>query len=468
MPQPKIFISYRRADEPDFVDRIRDRFIERYGRDNVFIDLDISGSAQFKEVIVETVNSSDVFVAIIGCRWLELLEEKSKRSKEDYLLLEVKTALNNERMVITPVLIKNAPIPDEDILRRYQIERLLRFEAKPVRSRENFDYFIDIVIEGVRQELERRGFRHDQSTELDKILNLTLQELNYQILSLIEDGDKVTRIKLLLREFLPYIQSLLSDSEVSVVEDSKAALDRLIVIGTTLAFDDQQELFVELLDALRSIYKYIEKIQSPSPDAAKILFALGIGWHTLGAVLIREEKYSMLSRLVRHSMQSESNYGQHRIWFHHLQRHIDQANLLDATRWIKPSLDQTKNSEYFGNLLQIDGEAKALDLLCQFEFIQSLFYLHQNALYYVKPGYCCLSFDLTLPILKVLMSDSQIRELLFGENCDHSMIKKNIEVLLDKCFRLKNGHHNLWKGNYVELSDWEVGRFIDYHWVDKE
>jgi hypothetical protein len=41
MSEPlKLFVNYRRADEPHFVQHMRTRFMHRYGRENVFMDFD--------------------------------------------------------------------------------------------------------------------------------------------------------------------------------------------------------------------------------------------------------------------------------------------------------------------------------------------------------------------------------------------------------------------------------------------
>jgi hypothetical protein len=36
----KLFVNYRRADHPEFVETIRTWFLHRYGRENVFMDFD--------------------------------------------------------------------------------------------------------------------------------------------------------------------------------------------------------------------------------------------------------------------------------------------------------------------------------------------------------------------------------------------------------------------------------------------
>ena len=107
----KIFISYRRQDNPEFVERIRDWFIIHYGRDNVFIDFDtIPPFVKFDDFIREKVEESDVVVAIIGPDWLKLLKEKATNFEEDYVRIEIALALKLGKLV-APICIKGAQVP---------------------------------------------------------------------------------------------------------------------------------------------------------------------------------------------------------------------------------------------------------------------------------------------------------------------------------------------------------------------
>lgn len=117
MPEPahpprKIFISYRRNDNPDFVERIRDWFSWRYGRKNVFIDFDsIRPASDWDSAIRREIAQSDALIVIIGPKWLKLLQGAAKNpDKDDYVRLEIQLALQ-EGKVIAPVCIKGARQP---------------------------------------------------------------------------------------------------------------------------------------------------------------------------------------------------------------------------------------------------------------------------------------------------------------------------------------------------------------------
>src|SRR5262249_51707799 len=75
--QRKVFFNYRRSDNPDFVERIRDWFIRAYGRENVFMDFDnIPPFTRFSEFIRDKVGECDVLIAIIGPTWLDALRAR--------------------------------------------------------------------------------------------------------------------------------------------------------------------------------------------------------------------------------------------------------------------------------------------------------------------------------------------------------------------------------------------------------
>ena len=68
---PRITISYRRGDSGIITGRIFDRLVSHYGKNAVFRDIDnIPAGVDFRERIDETLNQSDVVLAIVGPRWL--------------------------------------------------------------------------------------------------------------------------------------------------------------------------------------------------------------------------------------------------------------------------------------------------------------------------------------------------------------------------------------------------------------
>jgi len=97
---PKVFLTYRRDDTLSFTGRLDERLTARFGRSNVFRDLDsVAGGAEFRKVILEQLRKCDVCLVIIGDRWLTPRLDEA----EDLVRVEIETALNLGLRVI-PVL----------------------------------------------------------------------------------------------------------------------------------------------------------------------------------------------------------------------------------------------------------------------------------------------------------------------------------------------------------------------------
>ena len=114
MDDPKIFISYRRADSAGYAGRIYDRLTAHFGEDTVFMDVDtIEAGLDFVEVLQNAVQSCDVLIALIGRSWLNIKDETGKRrldNPEDFVRLEISTALKRKIRVI-PLLVHGATMP---------------------------------------------------------------------------------------------------------------------------------------------------------------------------------------------------------------------------------------------------------------------------------------------------------------------------------------------------------------------
>jgi TIR domain len=113
-----IFISYRREDSGHLAGRLYDRLAERFGRDQVFIDVDtIEPGANFHEKIIRAVTASKVLLTIIGPAWVTAADERGRRldNSEDPVRLEVQTALVRGVLII-PILADGAAMPRREDL----------------------------------------------------------------------------------------------------------------------------------------------------------------------------------------------------------------------------------------------------------------------------------------------------------------------------------------------------------------
>jgi formylglycine-generating enzyme required for sulfatase activity len=99
----KIFISYRRDDDPSSAARLRDGLAPRFGKANLFIDVDdLLAGQRFDEELAKALAVCDVLVAVIGQRWMELLKLKIASGERDHVREEIAAALQR-RIVVIPV-----------------------------------------------------------------------------------------------------------------------------------------------------------------------------------------------------------------------------------------------------------------------------------------------------------------------------------------------------------------------------
>ena len=116
----KIFISYRRSDDPGFAQALYLRLEQEFGGANLFMDVEghIKPGDDFETVLNDQVAQCDVLLAIIGERWIGALDEDGTRRLEkegDFVRIEIGSALKLGKRVI-PVLVNEAEMPRADEL----------------------------------------------------------------------------------------------------------------------------------------------------------------------------------------------------------------------------------------------------------------------------------------------------------------------------------------------------------------
>jgi hypothetical protein len=115
---PKIAISYRRADSSAISGRIFDRLTGHFGENAVFMDIDnIPFGTDFRDHIQETLQRTDVLIAVIGANWLGIAADGEARmnQKTDPVRVEIEAALQR-KIPIIPVLVDGAKMPDSAAL----------------------------------------------------------------------------------------------------------------------------------------------------------------------------------------------------------------------------------------------------------------------------------------------------------------------------------------------------------------
>jgi hypothetical protein len=116
---PRIFINYRREQDPGNAGRLYDFLSFRFGADNVFIDVDnIEPGQDFVGVLNDAVGQCDALVAVIGPDWIDASHADGSRrlaDPNDFVRLEIEAALARGVRVV-PVLVDGARMPSADRL----------------------------------------------------------------------------------------------------------------------------------------------------------------------------------------------------------------------------------------------------------------------------------------------------------------------------------------------------------------
>ena len=106
-----IFVSYRRDDAGGHAGRLVDHLTARFGDDGVFMDVqDIRPGDKFAKSIDDTIARCNCIVAVIGPRWVELMQQRAP-GLDDFVRHEIGAALRREIPVL-PVLVGGARMPE--------------------------------------------------------------------------------------------------------------------------------------------------------------------------------------------------------------------------------------------------------------------------------------------------------------------------------------------------------------------
>ena len=131
-----VFVNYRRRDAPGSAGRLHDDLARRLGRDAVFRDVAIGVGDDFVDVITDAVAACDVFLAVIGPRWLTSTGKQGRRRLDepgDYVRFEIEAALRRDDVVVIPVLVEDAEMPTQEDLPP-SLRQLARLNACVMRD----------------------------------------------------------------------------------------------------------------------------------------------------------------------------------------------------------------------------------------------------------------------------------------------------------------------------------------------
>jgi TIR domain len=115
----KIFINYRRGDEPGFTQALFARLEQAFSSEHLFMDVDnIPPGEDFVRMLDTQVEQCDALLAVIGKGWLNATDEHDNRRLDDpndFVRIEIESALKHGKRVI-PILVNDARMPRPDDL----------------------------------------------------------------------------------------------------------------------------------------------------------------------------------------------------------------------------------------------------------------------------------------------------------------------------------------------------------------
>ena len=167
----RIFISYRRGDEPGFAHALYARLEQVFSNKQLFMDVEggIPAGADFVVVLEAEVAQCDVLLALIGQGWLTATDKTGARRLEkpdDFVRIEIESAMRMGKHVI-PVLINRTEMPSATDLPR-PLQPLARRNAVRL-TQERFKGDVEGLIEALKGALHQtEGTSHAARTAKDR------------------------------------------------------------------------------------------------------------------------------------------------------------------------------------------------------------------------------------------------------------------------------------------------------------
>jgi TIR domain len=135
-----IFISYRREDSAEVVDRIYGELEAAYpGR--VFRDIsEMQGGLDFEDQVKHQLQQCQAALVVIGPDWLNIRDSDGNlrlQNKGDYVRIEIESVLAREALRVFPLLVKGTTLPIPDAVPP-SLRPLLRRHGYPIRRDPDF------------------------------------------------------------------------------------------------------------------------------------------------------------------------------------------------------------------------------------------------------------------------------------------------------------------------------------------
>jgi cytoskeletal protein RodZ len=151
----KIFINYRRGDDPGHTGRLFDRLQDEFQPQELFLDVDnIPPGRDFVRELNDRVAECDIVLSVIGKTWLDAQDGAGARrldNPDDFVRIELVSALDQGKQVI-PVLVGETQMPRPEDLPE-PLRPLARRNAMRL-THERFRADMAGLIKALRQSLD--------------------------------------------------------------------------------------------------------------------------------------------------------------------------------------------------------------------------------------------------------------------------------------------------------------------------
>jgi hypothetical protein len=143
----RIFVNYRHEDTQPTAWMLYTKLKDHFGSGNVFFDQGTlrPGMRWFNE-IKSHLAADAVFLALIGRRWVSVMNTNLQRGGDDYVVKEIGLAFRaGQRVTVIPVLADDAELPAADELPLLSLRALLDCQTarlRPAHLPDDIDHLI--------------------------------------------------------------------------------------------------------------------------------------------------------------------------------------------------------------------------------------------------------------------------------------------------------------------------------------
>ncbi len=157
--QECIFLNYRRNQSEWPTGRLHDRLVEEFGRRRIFTDVDsIPPGHDFTKALETAVGNCRVLLAVIGRGWADARDNQDRRrldNPNDWVRVEIESALRRSGVLVIPVLIDGAELPQATELPG-ELAQLSTRQAVTITASE-FARDVETLVSALREVFGPRG-----------------------------------------------------------------------------------------------------------------------------------------------------------------------------------------------------------------------------------------------------------------------------------------------------------------------